>query len=182
MREKGQTIREIVGEVKTELSITPMIDVVFLLLIFFLLASRFKATEGDLKAYLPKDKGQGTSTPQIDLYEVRLKLLWYDDQNRPTADEKIGHVVLKVGKEVYPERMLEDKVSKEMEHYPKWDYLLGNLKEWKADYRGTGEKGLPVIIDARKQVPWKHVVAALDTCMQAGIENITFAAPAKPIQ
>ena len=64
---------------------------------------------------------------------------------------------------------------------PSWDYLLDRIKDFKLDYKGQGEKGLPVIIDARKQVPWKHVVAALDTCVEAGIQDITFAAPAKPI-
>ena len=40
MREKGQTIKEIQSETKTELSITPMIDVTFLLLVFFLVCSK----------------------------------------------------------------------------------------------------------------------------------------------
>ena len=178
---RKRSIQDLLDETKAELSITPMIDVVFLLLIFFLLASRFKATEGDLKAYLPKDRGQGTSTPQIDLYEVRVKLLWYDDNNRPTSDEKAGHIVLKLGKEVIESRPLEDKVTKRVEPFPDWDYLKGRIEDFKGDYKGGGEKGLPVIIDARKQVPWKHVVAALDTCVLAGIKDITFAAPAKPI-
>ncbi len=178
---KTQTSREMLEKEKAELAITPMIDVVFLLLIFFLLASRFKSEEGDVKSYLPKDRGQGTSTPTIDLYEVRLKLLWYDDQNRPTTDKDIGHVVLKVGKETYPIKPLEDKVTRKVEAFPNWEYLLERIKDFKAGYKGQGKKGLPVIIDARKQVPWKHVVAALDTCMEAGIQDITFAAPAKPI-
>ena len=173
--------KEMAEENKAELAITPMIDVVFLLLIFFLLASRFKASEGDVKSYLPKDRGQGTSTPTIDLYEVRVKLLWYDDQGRPTTDKDIGHVVLKVGKETYPTKELEDKVTRKIEPFPNWGYLLERIKDFKAGYKGQGKKGLPVIIDARKNVPWKHVVSALDTCVEAGIEDITVAAPAKPI-
>ncbi|MCZ6601800.1 MAG: biopolymer transporter ExbD [Planctomycetota bacterium] len=178
---KPGAVKEMMEENKAELSITPMIDVVFLLLIFFLLASRFKASEGDLKAYLPKDRGQGTSTPTIDLYDVRVKLLWYDDQNRPTTDTKTGHVVLKVGKEVIGSRVLEDTVTRRLEPFPDYEELYERLIDFKGSYKGKSEKGLPVIIDARKQVPWKHVVFALDACMLAGIKDITFAAPAKPI-
>ena len=174
-------LKELVESIKPELGFTSMIDVTFLLLLFFLITGRFKSSEGDVKAYLPRDRGQGTGTPHIDLYEVRLKLLWYDDQNRPTTDESIGHVVLKVGKEVYPSVVLEDLVTRKMETFPKWDYTLDRLKDFKDGYKGQGEKGLPVIIDGRKQVPWKHVVAALDTCVQAGIQDVTFAAPEKPI-
>ena len=181
MAAKKQTVKEMLEETKAELSITPMIDVVFLLLIFFLLASRFKPSEGDLKAYLPKDRGQGTSTPTIDLYDVRLKLLWFDDDNRPTTDPKTGHIVLKVGKETFESDVKWDSVTKENEPFPDWEYLLDRLKDFKEGYKGHGKKGLPVIIDARKQVPWKHVVSALDTCIRAGIKDITFAASAKPI-
>lgn len=178
---KRTTVKEMMEETKAELSITPMIDVVFLLLIFFLLASRFKPTEGDLKAYLPKDRGQGTSTPRIDLYDVRVKLLWYDDQNRPTTDANTGHVVMKIRKEVFNSRNLRDTVTRRFEPFPDWDQLYDRLLDYKTSYKGKGEQGLPVIIDARKQVPWKHVVGALDTCMRAGIKDVTFAAPAKPI-
>ncbi len=40
------------GEVETDM--TSMIDVVFLLLIFFMLATKFKMPEGTLRSYLPK--------------------------------------------------------------------------------------------------------------------------------
>ena len=86
---RTRAVKEIVEETKAELSITPMIDVVFLLLIFFLLASRFKAEEGDVKSYLPKNRGQGTSTPTIDLYEVRVKLPLVRRTESP--DDRQGH-------------------------------------------------------------------------------------------
>ncbi len=54
------------------LDMTPMVDIVFQLLIFFMLAARFRSEEGKLVAHLPKDRGQGTGTPTIDLQEVRV--------------------------------------------------------------------------------------------------------------
>ncbi|MCA8981052.1 MAG: biopolymer transporter ExbD [Planctomycetes bacterium] len=44
-----------------KLEMTPMIDVTFLLLIFFLATLRFKTLEGKLDAYLPNDVGPNPS-------------------------------------------------------------------------------------------------------------------------
>ncbi len=43
------------------LEMTPMIDVTFQLLIFFMCTIKFKVLEGKLAAYLPKDVGVNTS-------------------------------------------------------------------------------------------------------------------------
>ena len=45
------------GEDKCELSMTPMIDCVFLLLIFFMCATKFKVPDYRIDASLPRDKG-----------------------------------------------------------------------------------------------------------------------------
>ena len=51
-----------IAQEEIEMQMTPMIDVVFLLLIFFLCTLKFKLLEGKLAAYLPKDLG-GNSMP-----------------------------------------------------------------------------------------------------------------------
>ena len=54
--------RPMPDEVATEqLNMTPMIDVVFQLLIFFMLTMQFKEIEGKLLSQLPKDKGLAPS-------------------------------------------------------------------------------------------------------------------------
>lgn len=45
----------------SELQMTPMIDVTFLLLIFFLCSIKFKILDGKLSTYLPKDVGVNVS-------------------------------------------------------------------------------------------------------------------------
>jgi len=50
-------------EEEDELEMTPMIDVVFLLLIFFIFATKFPKQEGKLEASLPA-KAQGASKPK----------------------------------------------------------------------------------------------------------------------
>lgn len=172
------------------LSMTPMIDVTFLLLIFFMLACKFRTVEGKLKAYLPKDRGQGTSTPVVDLGELRVKLLWC----RPGTREpyplrrvgtkfdayyetvKDGHVMLKVGEHVF--NYVDSKMK-----WPDYNALFDHVEAAKANYkppRDKPTKTMPVIIDAREAVEWKHVVAVLNAAVKAGLTDITFAAPEIP--
>ncbi|MFT7484945.1 MAG: hypothetical protein ACI9F9_000791 [Candidatus Paceibacteria bacterium] len=47
-----------------ELDMTPMIDVTFLLLIFFMCTLKFKTLEGRLSAYLPNDVGQNDASTE----------------------------------------------------------------------------------------------------------------------
>lgn len=158
-----------------ELDLTPMIDIVFLLLIFFMTATKFRTPEGVIEAFLPKDKGQAAGTPKIDLNEIRIKLLWYDASGSPTKGDE-GFVVLKVGDEVFNSvgdfnRETYSSLSSV------WANLGSKLSEFKDGYKGSSEKGLPVIIDARKQVPTKYVISALNEVVRAGIQDVTFAAP-----
>ncbi|MEM7235655.1 MAG: biopolymer transporter ExbD, partial [Planctomycetota bacterium] len=69
-----------------ELQMTPMIDIVFQLLIFFLLSAKFIALEGQLSSYLPKDKGLSSSPAQLDLVNVTFELDW-------TGGDEDGRVV-----------------------------------------------------------------------------------------
>ena len=60
-------------EVKTDM--TPMIDVTFLLLIFFIVTLKFKILEGRLDAALPKDRGTSTSeAEEIDKIDILIKV------------------------------------------------------------------------------------------------------------
>jgi biopolymer transport protein ExbD len=164
---------------EVELDLTPMIDIVFNLLIFFMCATKFHVPEGMIQAYLPKDKGQAAGTPQIDLNEVRIKLLWYAPGGGPTKSETNGRVVLKVGDHVF-----NNPGDFEQLRYPSkspiWHQLFKKLKAFKTGYKGKSEKGLPVIIDARRQIPTKYVISTLNEVVRAGITDVTFAAPEIP--
>ena len=158
-----------------EMELTPMIDIVFNLLIFFMVATKFKSTEGFIKAFLPKNRGQGSGTPTVDLNEVRIKLLWYDSGGAPTKDDE-GFVVVKIGDDTFNRVGELESVTWPSKH-PLWEDLHTKLKAFKAGYSGGGEEGLPVIIDARKQVPTLYVISVLNQVVRAGIQDVTFAAP-----
>ncbi len=169
-----KSLRQEMDEVEMEL--TPMIDIVFNLLIFFMVATKFKTTEGMIKAFLPKNRGMGSGTPTIDLNEVRIKCLWYaKDGSGPTTEDQ-GYVVIKIGDDPF-NAPGEIEATNPPEKSPVWPALYSKLVDFETSYSGGGEQGLPVIIDSRKQVPTKFVVLVLNEVVRSGVRDVTFAAP-----
>lgn len=155
------------GDDEAKLDMTPMIDVTFLLLIFFMVATKFKTHEGSLKSYLPKDRGMSASSASPDLKEVRVVLLWNGSA-----------CVMKVNKQVYGSVVDEDG-----ETSPDYGQLVEDLKHIASTYNNPAKPdGQPVILDAKAQVPVKHVIAALNACQIAGIKDITYARAGQAIE
>jgi hypothetical protein len=175
MAGEGKKMREEAQDEEISLQMTPMIDIVFQLLIFFMLACRFRTEEGQMHAFLPKNRGMGTAgTPAITLQEVRVKLLWVEPGSfRETKDPSNGRTLLKVKDQNF------GWVTNEFgEELPDYDRLYKLICDAKQRFTPTKSyKSLPVIIDARPFVPFKHVIYSLNECVRAGITDITFAAP-----
>lgn len=57
------------------IDLTPMIDVVFQLLIFFLCTLRYRTLEGRLDAFLPRDGGRAADSARVERLEVRVDVL-----------------------------------------------------------------------------------------------------------
>ena len=70
----GATGRRRVDPVKTDLSLAPLVDVTFLLLVFFLVTGRMQTFDGTLPAFLARD-GPGPP-PGVGALPVRLCLRW----------------------------------------------------------------------------------------------------------
>jgi len=140
-------------ETNEAMSMTPMIDVVFLLLIFFVCASIGQQKEllrstpisgGAVKAETPPEN---RDQPKPD--RVYLKLLRIDGQTITDLDG----------------RLIEepDEVRN----------LLVNL--------ATVAPSIPVVIDTAPEVPLGDMIALYDICRSADFETINFAiSPQKP--
>jgi len=64
-----------INDEKCEMEMTSMIDVTFLLLIFFMCTLKFKTLEGKLAAYLPKDVGVNQSeAEEIEKVEILVRV------------------------------------------------------------------------------------------------------------
>lgn len=77
---------------ETELNMTPMIDIVFQLIIFFLLTLKFKTIDRRIDSMLPKDRGpMNSSPPPVDEYKIKFKVF-----RRDLADSARAHTLVKL--------------------------------------------------------------------------------------
>ena len=159
------------GEVEADM--TSMIDVVFLLLIFFMLATKFKMPEGTLRSYLPKNRGESNSRPILS-ETCRITLMSEGGQVRAWADQS--------------QVPLNDQLESDYEQFtgiagPNLNFIEDHIMAAKASYVPLdGNGSLPVVIDFGKEVPYKYVIDVLNICARQEIVNIAFAQPEIPLE
>lgn len=130
-----------------ELNITPTIDMVFLLLIFFIATMQWPETESNISAYLPRrDEAAGTTVleEQEEINEAEIHL-------RPGTGDAV--IVLFNGRDVGGFTGLRSAMS-----------LLR-----------TNAPDSRIILAVDRQVPYKNVVRTLDVCGRYGFEDVLFA-------
>src|SRR5438128_623642 len=112
------------------LNVTPLIDIIFCLIIFFMCSFHFKSIEGRMDAWMPKDRGvhPNMSEPQVILDEIRVIL---------TRDGAAGPVRRFVG----AREIAGDEA------------LVALLGAQEADFRAMNRGDVPVTIDAVGRVP-----------------------------
>jgi biopolymer transport protein ExbD len=154
-----------IAKEECELEMTPMIDVTFLLLIFFLLTLKFKTLEGKLSAYLPKDVGVNQSEAEkIEKVEITLRVetegkrMDPNDPNKPWSGEKrYQWVGRKLTYQIGPRKFTDlDDLEKRLVELHKAD-----------DER-------PATIDSRQGTIYGDVVPVLDAAIHAKFTDITF--------
>jgi len=164
-----------IAQEEIEMQMTPMIDVVFLLLIFFLCTLKFKLLEGKLAAYLPKDVGVNSSPAEpkekievVILVDVSGAKVYAtgNDKNQPWQGENDRRFEFQGRKLVY---QIGPRKTKKLEEIGKW------MKEF---YRKDPES--PTTIDCRPGTVYGDMVPVLDMTVEAGFDQITFIAEKKP--
>ncbi len=89
---KRRRKRKIEDQKVEEPPMTSMIDIIFQLLIFFILTMKIKSVEGKLINQLPKDKGlSSSSSPSPEEQEVRIILCVVDDSQEDYVREFNRH-------------------------------------------------------------------------------------------
>ena len=129
---------------------TPMIDVVFLLLIFFVCTASFQIAEEILPAGLLALGGSAVDVdlqPEVDLERVIVKI-----------GDRAGRVAWLVNDRPY-------------ENLSQVRDVLAAVAQIDA--------GVPVILDVEGAVPLGHVIDAYDVCRLVGFDKIQFAASAE---
>lgn len=143
------------GKKKTQLSqlnLTSMIDVIFLLLIYFVITANFVEDEGVLVAKLPS--GTGEEAPE-DLPPPNINIVL-------TSFNQTG-VRIEVGAQTFGS--FRDLTA----------HLIAIQDAPEKGRSGFAAPDSPVIIRPGGQVKWAHVVNAFNSSVRAAYTNVSFA-------
>ncbi|MDR0704353.1 MAG: biopolymer transporter ExbD [Planctomycetaceae bacterium] len=129
-----------------ELKMTPMIDVIFLLLVFFVCTANFMPLEGILPTNMSLSGNSVVEIvlPKPETLDVARILLTFDGSPHWQVEGNQCHSLREVRE------------------------ILQKLREIRRD--------IPVIIDSNENVPMEHVIDVYDVCRIAGLSQIQFAA------
>mgnify|MGYP003573854009 CR=1 FL=1 len=136
---------------EVSLQLTSMIDVVFLLLIFFMCAMKFKTLERKVAAFLPKDRGLAKTKIKL---EEKAKITV---ELKRTKTEKVTRV-----------KLLDSEIGVDDQGFALLEQQIAQI------HRSPGNDDLPGEIHAWAWVPHRHVIKAIDAFMKAGMTDITF--------
>jgi len=137
-----------------KLQITPMIDVTFLLLIFFMLLP-FRSLERKLAAFLPKDRGLAKT--KIKLEEVPKITV----ELKRSEKERITRV-----------KLLDQEIGSGPAGF--------NILDQRIKQIAGSNKELPGEINAWPWVPHQDVMRAIDSFMKAQVTDLTFVGAPPP--
>lgn len=147
-------IKDVQEEAPMEMNMTPMIDIIFQLLIFFMCSIHFKALEGKLMSYLPKDKGMKNTIEKPQLNEITVDVEF--DEGTKTSKYQVGESSFTDVAQVID---VVEKVYNQFRNDP---------------------KPPPVKLRAQPKVPWRDVIAVVDGCKRRNITNVEFQAAPPP--
>ena len=137
---------------KIGLSMTSMIDVIFLLLIFFVCTANFKPLEEQLPMNLSFPGSIG---------EIVLKNPEYED---------LKFAVVRISfEDDEPHWQIEGRSCESLAEVKQ---VLGALAEIKLDF--------PIIIDSDKDTPFQHLIDVYDNCRQVGLNRVQISAKENP--
>lgn len=131
-------------------AMTPMIDIVFLLLIFFVVTASAQIRE----LLLPTELS-ASGAVDVDVLPPESEPLTIDVWLKLSVAEETGRTVVDMNGTLYRD-----------------------LDELKAQLRTLAELGPenPIILDIQPDVPLGDIVDVYDTCQSAGFESVSFAA------
>ena len=133
---------------------TPMIDVVFLLLVFFLSTTSFQSPEGTLPSKLLAAEGNSIAVP-MQIPEIDLERIVIGITNEP---ERVAYTV-------------NGRVFHSLAGFAGLLRQLGQIDD-----------SLPVVLDIDPQVPLGTAVEVYDACRLAGFLKVQFAVPEDLLQ
>ena len=164
-------------EEKCEMEMTPMIDVTFLLLIFFVCTIKFKTLEGKLAAYLPKDVGVNASDAEPkEKIDITLKLKAAGRKVEARRLEKDGVEVAWTSMAQGEFALLDHKVEYGInrDSFPDSENGIKDMKVKLEQYLADDPERA-VTIKAMQGIVYADIIPVLDACIDVGFTDVTFA-------
>jgi len=140
---------------RMQLNLTSMIDVIFLLLIYFVITASFSADEGILTAKLPQGTGKVQDTPKPPERPIRIRIA----SLQSPVECRIDLVGL----------------GRSPRHFGELFTLLAGMQMNDGNSAGVFKPDNPVIIEPDRHVRWQHVVNAFNAAVRAKFTNVSFA-------
>jgi biopolymer transport protein ExbD len=184
-----------------KLDLVPLIDTVMLLLMFFIMTSKFTTEEKAISSLLPTDKGQMASTPtkpveepkQVNILifpagmEPGLQPSGYRDQlqrMRATSGENIDQATIRIGGDrqiidgnVLSRHQNTDRLKDEIN---KIHSQIGAALEKYENGEGERNKQVPVIIHCFSGMSWRFALVAYDAVRYYEANKTTVKYTGKP--
>ena len=152
--------RRSTGTARISLNLTAMIDVVFLLLIYFMVGTTFKLGEEIYRMDLPE---RGPSNAQRDPFEL--------------DDEPLRIRIASVGRTGDSYRIRVDGPYEQPITFEELRLFLSDRQIGEFTTRGMFEADHPIIIEPARTARWEHAVGVFNAAARARYTNITFSRP-----
>ncbi|NBC11228.1 MAG: hypothetical protein GVY24_05750 [Planctomycetes bacterium] len=137
----------------SQLNLTSMIDVIFLLLIYFVVTATFVEDEGVLIAKLPTGSGQEAPPEELPVENININITSYDQTG----------AIIEVGAQRFSN--FRDLTA----------YLISIQNNPAKGRTGYAAPDNPIIIRPGGEVRWQHVVNAFNSSVRAAYTNVSFA-------
>jgi len=138
-----------------DLNLTSMIDVIFQLLIYFVVTASFMVNEGVLTAKLPQGSGSAAQDDELPPEKITIELVSGGDPSQVSITWN-SQPYVSFGQL----RMDLDR--------QRYDPDIGQID-------GSYEADNPVVIQPQGEVRWQHVVGAFNAAVGAKYTNVSFA-------
>jgi biopolymer transport protein ExbD len=153
-REHRRLLRDPRTRARVSLSITPMIDVVFQLLIYFLLTAGFMGNERHLRAEMPPERVDAAQHRELTLESEPLVI-------RVRRDGDSARIELGAG-------LAAPRDSGDLRR------ILADAMVSPERPRGFFAADHPIRIAAEPDVPWQDVVEVFNAVVAAGYRSVAF--------
>ncbi len=139
---------------RIQLNLTSLIDVIFLLLIYFVVTAQFVQDEGVLTCRMPGGREAQDSALRLPMHPLRIVLV-------PVNDTQCG-------------------IRVNQESFASFTELSQRLSSWRYDPvdnpDGVYESDNPIVIKPEGFVRWQYVVNAFNAAIGSRYTNVRFAA------